>query len=159
MRFQLLFFLGAPTTPKSAVGQPEIVAYFDGSDDAYAAVVYSRWTLADGSIDVNLAIAKAKVTPLKRISTPRSELNGAVLLTRLVLFYLKSCSKAGVIPKTVWFLGDSECTLASIEKTSGALGEYFGNRVGEIIDNQSRIQKLCPVGLDGEWCSGDNFGP
>ena len=139
------------TRPKSAVGHPEIVAYFDGSDNAYAAVAYLRWTLADGSIDVNLACAKAKVTPLKRISTPRSELNGAVLLTRLVLFYLKSCSKAGVIPKTVWFLGDSECTLASIEKTSGALGEYFGNRVGEIIDNQSRIQKLCQVGVDGEW--------
>ena len=139
------------TRPKSAVGHPEVVAYFDGSDNAYAAVIYLRWTLSDGSFVVSLACSKAKVTPLKRISTPRSELSGAVLLTRLVLFYLKSCAKAGVTPKIVWFLGDSECTLASIEKTSGALGEYFGNRVGEILDNQSRIQKFCQVGYDGEW--------
>lgn len=139
------------TKPKSAVGDPELIGYFDGSDDAYAAVVYIRWTLSNGSYDVNLACAKAKVTPLKRISTPRSELNGAVLLTRLLLFYLKSCTKAGVTPKTVWILGDSECTLASMEKTRGALGEYFGNRVGEALDNQSRIQQFCDVGFDGEW--------
>ena len=48
-------------------------------------------------------------------------------------------------------LGDSECTLASIEKTSGALGEYFGNRVGEILDNQAKMQEICPVGNEGEW--------
>ena len=47
-------------------------------------------------------------------------------------------------------LGDSECTLASIEKTSGALGEYFGNRVGEILDNQAKMQEICPVGDEGE---------
>ena len=139
------------TKPKSAVGNPEVVGYFDGSDNAYAAVVYLRWTLENGSYDINLACSKTKVTPLKRISTPRSELNGAVLLTRLVLFYLKSCTKAGVVPKKVWLLGDSECTLASIAKTSGALGEYFGNRVGEVLDNQSRIQKFCNVGDEGEW--------
>ena len=139
------------TRPKNAVGDPELIGYFDGSDDAYAAVVYIRWTLSDGSYDVNLACAKAKVTPLKRISTPRSELNGAVLLTRLLLFYLRSCTKAGVEPKRVWILGDSECTLASMEKTRGALGEYFGNRVGECLDNQSKIQEFCGVGFDGEW--------
>ena len=40
------------TRPKSAVGQPELVAFFDGSDNAYAAVAYLRWTLADGSIHI-----------------------------------------------------------------------------------------------------------
>ena len=64
------------TKPKSAVGKPDIVGYFDGSDNAYAAVVYLRWILSDGSIDVVLAGSKAKVTPLKRIGTPRSEVNG-----------------------------------------------------------------------------------
>ena len=139
------------TKPKSAVGNPEIIGYFDGSDNAYAAVVYIRWTLSDGSFDVNLACSKAKVTPLKRISTPRSEVSGAVLLIGLVLFFVKSCIAAGTTPQKVWLLGDSECTLASIEKTSGALGEYFGNRIGAILDNQARIQGICNVGDDGEW--------
>ena len=138
------------TKPKLAVGDPEIVGYFDGSDDAYAAVIYLRWALADGSYDVNLACSKSKVTPLKRISTPRSELNGAVLLSRLLFFYLKSCTKAGVKAKRVWILGDSECSLATVEKTSGALGEYFGNRRGEILDNQARIAEFCVIGNNGE---------
>ena len=67
------------TRPKHAIGGPEIVGFFVGSDDAYAAVVYFRWLLVDGNIHVSLGGSKAKVTPLKRISTPRSELNGAVL--------------------------------------------------------------------------------
>ena len=100
------------TKPTSAVGDPEVVGYFDGSDDAYAGVVYLRWALEDGSYEANLVCSKAKVTPLKRISTPRSELNGAVLLSRLLLFFLKSCSKSNVKPKRVWIMGDSECTLA-----------------------------------------------
>ena len=139
------------TRPKHAVGGPEIIGFFDGSDDAYAAVVYFRWVLADGKIHVNLGGSKAKVTPLKRISTPRSELNGAVILCRLVLSTIKSCTAAGTSPTRVWLLGDSECTLASIVKTSGAFGEYFGNRVGEILDIQARIQEYCEVGENGEW--------
>ena len=56
-----------------------------------------------------------------------------------------------MIPSKVWFIGDSECTLGSIEKTSGAFGEYFGNRVSEIHSNQAQIEEYCPVGTDGEW--------
>ena len=67
------------------------------------------------------------------------------------MFLIKSCVSSGITPSRVWLLGDSECTLSSIEKTSGALGEYFGNRVGEIHDNQAQIQKSCPVGMEGEW--------
>jgi len=139
------------TRPKSVIAGPEIVGYFDGSDNAYAAVVYLRWVLSDGSIHATLAGSKAKVTPLKRISTPRSELNGAVLLGRLALSVTKSCVASGSTPERVWLLGDSECTLASIEKTSGSFGEYFGNRIGDIHDNQARIQEYCPVGNNGEW--------
>ena len=67
----------------------------------------------------------------------------------MVLFILRSCVSSGVTPTKIWMLGDSECTLASIEKTSGALGEYFGNRVGEILDNQAKMQEICPVGDEG----------
>ena len=33
------------TKPRSTVGSPEIVGFIDGSDNAFAAVVYLRWTL------------------------------------------------------------------------------------------------------------------
>ena len=73
------------------------------------------------------------------------------MLSRLVLSLIKSCSVSGTIPDKVWLIGDSECTLSSIEKVSGAFGEYFGNRVGEILDNQAQIEEWCEVGVSGEW--------
>ena len=87
--------------PVSCASHSELIGFFDGSDNAYAAVVYIRWTLLDGSYHVYLVGSKAKVTPLKRISTPRAELNGAVLLSRLMLFLLRSCISSGVKPRKV----------------------------------------------------------
>ena len=40
--------------------------------------------MTDGSVIVRLLCSKARVTPLQRISTPRSELNGAVVVARLL---------------------------------------------------------------------------
>ena len=139
------------TKPEKAIGRAELIGYFDGSDNAYAAVIYYRWELNDGSVEVKLVCSNARVTPLNRLSTPRAELDGAVMLTRLVLSLIRSCSVSGTVPKKIWLFGDSECTLGSIEKTSAAFGEYFGNRVGEIHDNQAQIEEYCSVGEDGEW--------
>ena len=97
------------TKPKQAVDSPKMEGYFDSPDDAYAAVIYLRSVLEDG----NLTCSKTKVAPLKHISTPRSELNGAVLLSRLLLFYIKFCNKGNLKPSKIWILGDSKCTLVS----------------------------------------------
>lgn len=35
------------------------------------------------------------------------------------------------------------------EKTNCAFGEYFGNRVGEILDTQAKIERRCPVERNG----------
>ena len=137
------------TKPEQAVGKCQLIVFFDGSDLAYAAVTYIRWTLQDGSIFTALVNSKARVTPLQRISTPRSELNGAVLGFRLLLSTLRSWSEDDA-PEKVWVLGDSECTLASFEKVNGAFGEWFGNRLGEIFEKQAKIEEICPVGNDGE---------
>ena len=107
--------------------------------------------LSDGTVSVSLLCGKPRVTPSKRISTPRSELNGAVIDSRLALSSVRSLSAAGVALERLWFLGDSECILACLEKANCAFGEYFGNRVGEILDNQAQVEKLCPVGRNGEW--------
>ena len=138
------------TKPEQAVGKPQLICFFDGSDLAYASVIYVKWTLADNSIFTTLLSCKSRVTPLQRISTPRSELNGAVLASRHILSTLKSWAPGDMAEK-VWVIGDSECTLSSIEKVSSALGEYFGNRVGIIRTNQSKIEEMCRVGHDGEW--------
>ena len=56
-------------------------------------------------------------------------------------------------PTRILFGGDSETVLAAREKACGALGEYFGNRIGECWDLQEKIEKIVPVGVcgQGEW--------
>ena len=137
------------TKPAGVLGRCQLVCYFDGSDIAYASVIYIRWNMRDGSVFTTLVNCKSRTTP--RIPTPRSELNGAVLASRLVLSTLRSWSSSEELPERLWMIGDSECTLASIEKTSAAFGEFFGNRVGEIHQNQAKIEAFCPVGENGEW--------
>ena len=142
---------GRSLKPLNTVGQCQLVCFFDGSDVAFAATVYIRWTLDDGSVHVSLVCAKSRVTPLHHISTPRSEMNGAVLLISLVYSVIQSLSSAKVIPERTWMIGDSECTLASLEKVNAAFGEYFGNRIGTILEQQAMIERVCPIGENGEW--------
>ena len=81
--------------PKNAVGRPELIGYWDGSDLAYAAVIYVRWQLAQEDDEdsvtwhVSLLTAKARVTPVSGITTQRSELNGLVVLGRIMSTVVK----------------------------------------------------------------------
>ena len=78
-------------------------------------------------------------------------LNGAIIAAKLAHSAERSLCAADVPLEILWFIGDSECTLSSLEKINGAYGEYFGNCSREIMDIQAQIEKLCPVGNNGEW--------
>ena len=130
------------TKPRDTAERCQVICFFDGSDVAYGAAIYIRWVLTDGTVLVSLHCAKSRVTPLLRFSTPRSECNGCVVAVRLLLSCLRSLSQTGIIPEQVWLIGDSECTLACLEKVNAAFGEYFGNRIGEIIDTLAKIESL-----------------
>ena len=54
-------------------------------------------------------------------------------------------------PSRVWVAGDLEIVLASHEKHSAYISEWFSNHIGETHDNQRLIKEICPVGEDGEW--------
>ena len=71
-------------------------------------------------MQVSLLCAKTIVTLLQRISTPQSELNGVVIASGFRLSCLRSLSQSLIILENVWFIGDSECTLASLEKIDAA---------------------------------------
>ena len=138
------------TRPKGAVGRCILICFFDGSNCAFAAVVYARWEMDDGSVEVYLVTAKARVAPMFGTSTPRMELEGATLLARIVMRIV--LAQIEDPPGQVFFLGDSETILASREKEGGFFGEYFGNRVGEILDHQERLEQILVVGAGGgEW--------
>ena len=137
------------TRPEGSVGECTLISYFDGSDSAFAVVIYARWEMVDGSVTVNFVASKARVRPLFATSTFRMEMNGATLVSRVTMRVVVALMDNP--PHKIFFLGDSETVLASRERESGFFGEYCGNRIGEQFDNQEIIEKIAKVGEAGEW--------
>ena len=136
------------TKPEDTVGRCVLVCFFDGSDLAFGMVIYIRWELDDGSFWVSIICAKCKVAALFGTSTPRVELEGSTLMTRVVVRVVRALVDDP--PAKVYFLGDSETVLACRERDKGYFGEFFGNRVGEMFDNEIRVQHLVED-ITTEW--------
>ena len=69
--------------PSQAV-KLQLVGFSDASEMAYSAIVYLRAVCLNGEVDVNLIVSKTRVAPVRKVSLPRLELCGALLLARLV---------------------------------------------------------------------------
>ena len=103
----------------------------DGSKDAMCCTAHLRWQLTSGKFSCKLYCAKTRVTPLKRKSIPRNEMQSLVMSARL-----SSTIQHHTTYKfdDVHYFLDSQCTLATLHKDSMALREFMGNRVPEILD-------------------------
>lgn len=124
--------------PDNAVGPPFLVIFTDGSSVAFGAVVYvvyricqikpGPWVEALGQSNTfssALLLAKARVAPLAGITTPRSEMNGMVVGTKLTELALRSMPE---MPSSLTFCLDSECTIAAVQSEHGLLRSYLANR-------------------------------
>nr|CAH7737509.1 unnamed protein product [Callosobruchus chinensis] len=67
--------------------------YLDGdaSQDAYVTCIYIRSTNQEGTAMVRLLCAKSKVSPLKTLTIPRLELQGALLMSKLATKFSGGC--------------------------------------------------------------------
>ena len=115
--------------PENAVGPPWLLILSDGSDTAYGCAAYVRWRCQDGSIILRLVMAKSRIAPLDKVSTPRMELNGAILSKRCRVAIQKEMRYTF---ERVLHLVDSETVLNMLHKTSCRFKVYEGVRVGEI---------------------------
>ncbi|XP_054259816.1 uncharacterized protein LOC128984510 [Macrosteles quadrilineatus] len=66
--------------PQNSTGA-QLHGFSDASEVGYGCSVYLRVVTSDGSVMTNLLMAKSKIAPLKKISIPKLELCGALLLT------------------------------------------------------------------------------
>ena len=130
--------------PDGEVKEFWIIVFFDGSDLAYAAVLYCRWEMVDGEVVVKLLCSKARVAPLQRLSTRRVELNGAVIGVRLLWTVVQALEKEE-LPIKALIGGDAETVLAAREKAAGALVEYFGNLWVKYGTWRKGYLSLCPL--------------
>ena len=62
----------------------QLHGFCDASEAAYSGVVYVRATDELNDVHLSLVLAKTKVAPLKRLSIPRLELCGAMILAKLL---------------------------------------------------------------------------
>ncbi|XP_048481675.1 uncharacterized protein LOC125489576 [Plutella xylostella] len=107
----------------------ELHGFCDSSIKAYACVVYCRVS-KDGESTVTLIAGKARLVPVnKNISLPRLELNGAVLLTKL-MSKIRSCLSNHLIKTIGWT--DSTAVLGWIQGDIGRWTPYVANRVQQI---------------------------
>lgn len=107
----------------------QIHGFCDASEAAYAAVVYLRAADPDGNITTRIITARTKVAPVKKISVPRLELCGAVLLARLI-DHVKLALKLPDVETHAWC--DSTVTVAWIRKPSHTWQTFVANRVSII---------------------------
>jgi len=96
------------------------------SQKAMAASVYIRTTNPDGNITTILLASKTKVSPLKRLTIPRLELSGAVLLTKLVHHIVTIHDFPGI---SIYLWTDSAITYTWINNHPSRWKEFVHNRV------------------------------
>ena len=106
----------------------QLMAFSDASVKAFGAVIYLRSIDKRGKISSTLLASKSKVAPLKTVSLPRLELNGALLLTEL----LQQVSEALKFNCEVHAYTDSMIVLQWLASHPGKWQTFVANRVAKI---------------------------
>ena len=100
----------------------------DASQSAYGACSYLR-QITDTGIECSLVLAKSRVAPLKKITVPRLELQGALTAIRLAKILRKEL-KMEITQEYFWT--DSQIVLGYINNDTRHFHTYVANRVAEI---------------------------
>ena len=114
----------------------EIHIFCDASEKGFGAIGYLRYDIGDRII-VSFLAAKTHVAPLKVISMPRLELQGAVLGMRLGRL-LEEELQLGPIAKTYW--SDSMVVLQYLRNETRRFKPFVANRVTEILENSKATE-------------------
>ena len=142
----------------NSIGGPCIAGFGDGALPAYGGCIYLVWehvcpssgtscvvdscTGVGGHFSAHFCIGKARVTPLRGFTTPRSEVSAAVLVSRMsnrvarALSFLEDEEK----PANCVIMLDSECTIAMLDSSSRTLKPFFLNRKQDILENLQSIR-------------------
>lgn len=94
------------------------------------AAVYTKFEDENGAVSSNLLCFRTRVAPINKLTIPRLELQGAILLTTLVDRIRNSLS---IDPKNIYCFTDSKIALSWI--TNGKINSevFIRNRIAKIV--------------------------
>ncbi|XP_055714978.1 uncharacterized protein LOC129809187 [Phlebotomus papatasi] len=149
----------------------QLHTFCDASQEAFAAVTYLRVEYPNG-IDVTFVCAKNRVAPLKPISIPRLELQGALMASRLTDVVTKTLD-IKISEKFFWC--DSKTVISWIKSSDKRFTQFVAWRVGEIreltdsrewnwiptaqnvADEATRSSGKCDMNPNSRWFNGPSF--
>lgn len=158
--------------PAQAIGDPVLVTFSDGSEDAYGTCAYARWEIAGGGYQSRLMASKNRLSPIKKMSIDRIELCGAVLNKRLTSFIEKE-SRYQFTER--YHIVDSQIVRAMIQKETYGFNTFAATRIGEIQEGTNpadwywiegelniadwitRGKKPSEIGPESSWQNGPKF--
>lgn len=109
----------------------ELHGFCDASEKAYSCVIYCKSPNND-NISINIVAAKTRLAPVnKKISLPRLELCGALLLSRLMKKVKECMASQSAI--TIYAWTDSMVVLGWLQGNISRWKTFVANRVGEIL--------------------------
>ena len=119
----------------------QLVAFFDGSLDAFATVLYARWTLNalqdQAAHETRILCAKTRVAPLTGTTIYRMELQALVQATRSLLKVVKALATP---VQSITLVGDSLCAIMAVRNEGTVYAPYFQNRVAEVQNNLQELR-------------------
>ena len=115
----------------------EIHSFSDASDVGIGQVSYLRLSNAEGQIHVSFLMGKARVAPLKLMSTPRMELTAAVVSVNVSSMLSKELKYKET---EELYHTDSTVVLGYINNEARRFHTYVGNRVQYIRDRSKPEQ-------------------
>ncbi|XP_058448727.1 uncharacterized protein LOC131428697 [Malaya genurostris] len=107
----------------------QLHVFVDASEEAYGATAYFRIATSEGP-RCSLVMVKTKVAPLKQLSIPRMELQGAVLGVRL-LNIVEANHELKILKRVLWT--DSMNVLSWIRSDQRKYKPFVAFRIGEIL--------------------------
>ncbi|XP_076660299.1 uncharacterized protein LOC143363619 [Halictus rubicundus] len=107
----------------------QLHGFSDASRAAFSCAIYARVTSLTGETHTTLLTAKSRVAPIKTVSIPILELNGAVMLTELAAHVTHSIGIP--VSRTVCWT-DSTIVLAWLRKHPAAWKTAVANRTSKI---------------------------
>ena len=124
----------------------QLYHFCDASEAGYGTATYLRITYSDGTVEYAFVIGKSRNAPIKTVSIPCLELQGALLAARVDLAVRKELNFEF---ERVFFWTDSMIAFNYIQNENRRFQTYVANRVGEIRDLTSPEQwRHCPGKLN-----------